>query len=57
MRSFYDGCDIFAACYLAERPGLQIDQLHRQAIDLRDQIARRPSTTDDGNETPEGLDG
>ena len=57
MRSFYDGCDIFAACYLAERPGFQIDQLHRQAIDIRDHIARRPTTTDDGNETPESLDG
>ena len=56
MRSVYDGCDIFAACYLAERPGLHIDQLHRQAIDLRDQVARGPATTDDGDETPEGVD-
>ena len=57
MGSFYDGCDIFAACYLAERPGFQIDQLHRKAASLREQIARRRATTDDGAETEEGIDG
>ena len=57
MGSFYDGCDIFAACYLAERPGVQIDQLHREAADLREEIARRRARTDDEEEAQEGIDG
>ena len=57
MGSFYDGCDIFSACYLAERLDPKIDQLHRQAVELREHIARRRAATDDGNETPEGMNG
>ena len=52
MGSFYDGCDIFSACYLADRLDPKLDQLHRQAVDLRELIARRRAATDEGNETP-----
>jgi hypothetical protein len=50
MWSPYDGCDIFVACYLAERPGIQADKLYRQSVDLREQIARRRGEPTDGND-------
>jgi hypothetical protein len=55
MWSQYDGCDIFAACYLAERPGIQSDQLFRQAIDLRNQVARRRADANNGNDSEGGV--
>jgi hypothetical protein len=55
MWSQYDGCDIFAACYLAERPGIQPDQLYRQAIDLRQQVARTRTESNDGNDDGGGV--